>query len=551
MENQNDKSMERREIVKLVLKTKFFEVDKQKLINNSRYFAALLSANYMEFHQSEHIINYEIPVLSFEDFINWIHEKSLMSTINAENSFEVERFLILLELGVLFAVDDLIENVTNRLETHYLLPRHAIDIWLLAQDLSLNLLRDVSLSVCLDCFTELPYNSLYKLSKQNFLKLVGNINVRSTEPYLVHVIHEWMKLHQDIIPLDILKNKQPKILHSIISCESIDVINNKLYLHCWDGKHFFELTTFEHPEELLDFTNDSGNSNTLSGMQIIARGFNLYLSGGEFGIGSGKFNTKVWRYSLLSKKCMPCSRRHMVAAFLKNKLMLVGGVGQYRKKLDSVDIYNVHTGKWSTGAKIPTVFNSALQHLIFNGKLIIYDISTFLCVYCPNQDTWTYIETIHDSTIRLRLNMILSEPFEFIPLLVLKIAPCYIDATKEDELFLRSITEVCDTACCHKICNKSKRVAFADFPWEPTRFKKIISDLFYVGLAHQICERQEKSIIIGWDENDKSDKFYLQTVPIRNQYKFTSFRFSHSYKSFFKIMDPAELHTQSMNLDLM
>lgn len=30
-------------------------------------------------------------------------------------------------------------------------------------------------------------------------------------------------------------------------------------------------------------------------------GYNLYLSGGEFGIGSGRFNKKVWRYSLISK----------------------------------------------------------------------------------------------------------------------------------------------------------------------------------------------------------------------------------------------------------
>lgn len=106
-----------------------------------------------------------------------------------------------MELSVLFAVDDLIEDVTNMLETYYLLPKHVIDIWLLAQELSLNILRDVSLSICLDYFIELPNNSLYKLSKQNFLKLVGNINVRSTEPYLVHIIHEWMKLHQVSITL--------------------------------------------------------------------------------------------------------------------------------------------------------------------------------------------------------------------------------------------------------------------------------------------------------------------------------------------------------------
>lgn len=42
---------------------------------------------------------------------------------------------------------------------------------------------------------------------------------------------------------------------------------------------------------------------------------------------------------------MPCPRRHMVAAFLKNKLLLVGGVGKYRLKLSNIDIYNIHTGE--------------------------------------------------------------------------------------------------------------------------------------------------------------------------------------------------------------
>ena len=34
----------------------------------------------------------------------------------------------------------------------------------------------------------------------------------------------------------------------------------------------------------------------------------------------------------------------MIAVFLKNKLILVGGVGKHRLKLSSVDILNIHTG---------------------------------------------------------------------------------------------------------------------------------------------------------------------------------------------------------------
>jgi len=47
---------------------------------------------------------------------------------------------------------------------------------------------------------------------------------------------------------------------------------------------------------------------------------------------------------------MPVERRHMVTVFLKNKLMLVGGVGRYRQKLQSIDIYDVHTGDFDCTA---------------------------------------------------------------------------------------------------------------------------------------------------------------------------------------------------------
>lgn len=44
---------------------------------------------------------------------------------------------------------------------------------------------------------------------------------------------------------------------------------------------------------------------------------------------------------------MPVERRNMIAVFLKNKLMLVGGVGRYGQKLQSVDIYDIDTGNFN------------------------------------------------------------------------------------------------------------------------------------------------------------------------------------------------------------
>lgn len=61
MENGDDESGQPRETVMLILKEERFEVEKQKLVDKSQYFAALLSANYVEYGRTEHVINYDIP----------------------------------------------------------------------------------------------------------------------------------------------------------------------------------------------------------------------------------------------------------------------------------------------------------------------------------------------------------------------------------------------------------------------------------------------------------------------------------------------------------
>lgn len=67
------------------------------------------------------------------------------------------------------------------------------------------------------------------------------------------------------------------------------------------------------------------------------------------GLGSGQFNQIIWRYCLILKKwyyqaTLPVPRRHMVTVFLKEKLVIVGGVGRHRLKLYTVDTLDIYTG---------------------------------------------------------------------------------------------------------------------------------------------------------------------------------------------------------------
>ncbi|XP_071569222.1 uncharacterized protein [Temnothorax nylanderi] len=356
MENNSYESGKPRETVTLILKEKRFVVKKQKLMDKCQYFAALLSANFLEYEQTRHVINYDISPILLQDFIDWIDNDKITFTSATSYDFEkLDRLLSLLELGILFAADKLIEDITDRLERHFMSPKYAIEIWLLAQELNINVLRDLSLAVCLDRFDELPLDSIYELSKEHFMKLIGNINLRATESHLLDITQKWMDYHQsftapfDIIVLkkkailDILKNKEAKILQGIISCKHD---NREQFIHCWDGNDFFELTSFEYPPDIIEHSSSTGKP--LVGMQITARRYDLYLCGGEYGIGSGIFNKNIWRYSLISKKwiletVMPVERRHMITVFLKDKLYLVGGVGHIEEVLMTVDIYDIYT----------------------------------------------------------------------------------------------------------------------------------------------------------------------------------------------------------------
>ncbi|XP_012532998.1 uncharacterized protein LOC105834793 [Monomorium pharaonis] len=550
MENKSE------ETVTLVLKGKRFEVEKQKLTDKSQYFAALLSANYRDHLQTEHIINFDISLISLQDFIDWIHG----DTLTSYDTKKFDRVVNLLNLSVLFAVDNLIEIITNKLDKHYMSPRYVIKIWLLAQELNINMLRDLSFSICLDRFDELSLNSIYELSRENFLKLIGNINVRSTEFYLHHIAQEWMNHHNDFtIPLDILKNKKEKILYSIISSENDNNINSKQFILCWDDKDLFELTSFKYPE---DITIHSVGKNILTGMQIAARRHDLYICGGEYGIGSGKFNTNVWRYSLISKKWhletnMPVSRRNMITVLFKNKLVLMGGVGRYRQKLRTVDIYNIYTGRWSVRCTdIPLEFVSVPEYFVFE-DVIIYRHKNVLHIYFPDTNRWERIDLEYTSR---SLNNLL-----------FRTIPCYIDIDDSDNghnLILRIVTEIynkencpvvphnphCHTfSICYKInCNCYNIHAICEtlFTIFYTSFK---SNSVHPLTVHPL--RKDIALICP-SFKTKPEMLHIQSLifPLRNQKKLHSFikyYFNPSYcfvnPPCLKLIHPAHLHTTNLD----
>ncbi|XP_071569160.1 uncharacterized protein [Temnothorax nylanderi] len=541
MESNSNDGGEPRETVILVFKEERFEVEKQKLIDKSQYFDALLSMNYLEYGQTEHIINYDISSILLKDFIDWIHHDKIVFTSAISYDFEeLDRLLILLELSVLFATDKLIEDITDRLERHFMSPKYVIDIWLLAQELNINVLRDLSLAVCLDRFDELPLDSIYELSKEHFIRLIGNVNLRATESYLLDITRKWMNHRHDFtVSLDIIKNKKAKILQGVMSCE---YINGEQYIHCWDGNDFFELTSFEYPTDVIEKSHIGG---PLVRVQITARRYDLYLCGGEYGIGLRKFNKNVWRYSLISKRwiletVLPVWRRDMITVFLKNKLHLVGGVGWDQHELKTIDIYDIYTDICETKS-----------------------LSVFIA------RTHMRATSTHDMSIQM--------PIADIPILTLKHMSCYIDVVDQDEMALKVVTETCNVEGCNNII---KTFFKSNHEREEGRdIYKENSDLCY--LLHAKCVKcfltpffhsthsfnyyhDPPAVLLCTVERHDSRKLHLHSIPIQEPRKFRSLFLTkmilakkhpkdiqkhpkNSWMMYFNIHHPAYLHTTNLD----
>ncbi|XP_071642002.1 uncharacterized protein [Temnothorax longispinosus] len=351
-----------------------------------------------------------------------------------------------------------------------------------------------------------------------------------------------MNHHQGFtVSLENIKSKEAKILHGIASCEHN---NREQYVHCWDGNNFFELTSFEYPPEIIKRCSRLGR--TLEGMQITARRYDLYLCGGEYGIGSGKMNKNIWRYSLISKRWfreteMPVERRHMIVVFLKNKLLLVGGVGRDKQKLKTVDIYNIHTGTWNSGAELPYGFTSVPEHIIFNDMLIIYQFhqSSYIDIYFPDENVWKIEYT----------GMFVSEPSANVPVLTLQTMPCYIvyfaDIVDREKLVLRTITDTCNMKGCNHIM---KTLPYSINRWIRSYHTFTVCKYSFA-LSSFFREYGKPTALLCMDHVIRdSSPLHLHSIPIRDPKKFSSLILTkNSGRRFFNLLHPAHLHSTNVN----
>ncbi|XP_054000313.1 uncharacterized protein LOC128887879 isoform X1 [Hylaeus anthracinus] len=440
------------EILTLILDDHRIKVNKERLAKQSRYFASLFSHNFNDSHDKEHVVNYDISLSTLKSFVEWIHDdaepvdvlchplKVSMSKFVKENFIEL---LNLLQLSVLFMVDELTNEAIDIITINWLLPDKVIDIWLLAQELNIKVLQDMCLATCLDRFEELPLPSLLELTKSNITLLLQNVNTRSSMEYLCFVRNQWIHHHMTPDIPDIMENRLLKFIQGIVVYKTYECINKDPYLYIWKDNVLSKCMQLKHKQD---------SESSIVGMQVTSRGFNIYTVGGEMGLGTGHFNNIIWRYSLLSKKWyyeakMPVPRRHMIAVFLKNKLTIIGGVGRHRLKLFTTDILDIHTGTWKKGAKVPESFTSVPPHCVMDGKLFLINTSVF--IYYPEGNYWQSISIYNNPAVQ-RVDAFLAHE-----------ATLFLLGSHLDVSVLSRINVVKDSVCKEGGCSLSQCIEHA------------------------------------------------------------------------------------------
>ncbi|XP_022235704.1 kelch-like protein 17 isoform X2 [Limulus polyphemus] len=161
---------------------------------------------------------------------------------------------------------------------------------------------------------------------------------------------EYFKLWKDVLSFVFCKGKRcvpvsPIMIGTEIS--GIDKIPGENSHGLLQGLIYNE--SKESFEMLTSLYVGEQRSSPLKGYSACCVGKNIYILGGEYGIGTGRWNKNVWMFDVFQKKwslvsVMPSSRRHFQTCVLNGCLYLLGGFGSYRVVLFSVECYNTKTG---------------------------------------------------------------------------------------------------------------------------------------------------------------------------------------------------------------
>ena len=140
-----------------------------------------------------------------KDFVNWAHQENDHTRVMHSTKFHcvvrksLEKFLDggypelldLLNLSVIFMVERLTENITHMLICMKLKPDDMLALWILSENLGLEVLKQVAHASLMERFNEIPLDSVAALTIEQFCKLALNVHNMGGVDSILCLREEW------------------------------------------------------------------------------------------------------------------------------------------------------------------------------------------------------------------------------------------------------------------------------------------------------------------------------------------------------------------------
>lgn len=106
------------------------------------------------------------------------------------------------------------------------------------------------------------------------------------------------------------------------------------------------------------FIIDKNKCENLEGFKIIGYKELTFLYGGQHLIGKGEWNVNFWVYDSIREKwerksTLPHCRRHFESCIVGNKVVIAGGIGNFRIIQDNTFFYDYKRNFWSPLQSLP------------------------------------------------------------------------------------------------------------------------------------------------------------------------------------------------------
>ncbi|XP_049814572.1 kelch-like protein 38 isoform X1 [Schistocerca nitens] len=153
---------------------------------------------------------------------------------------------------------------------------------------------------------------------------------------------------------------------------------------------YFEGRKLMQPMPLLHLSKINEGVHEPVGYQVISRGRELFIIGGEYFMGHANWNKSIWKYDIFKEDwtyetSLPSPRRHHAVCCLNDEIYVIGGFGRHRLITASVTKYNVVTRSWIECSSLPQNMYS-VACCVYQGYIFVFGIEVY--IYHVGSDVW-------------------------------------------------------------------------------------------------------------------------------------------------------------------